>query len=70
MHVIEAAACGLTGDEGPSASGNAAPEQQAAASNSSSQVPWEGPDESQETTSLQLRLADGSRMVRTFINLP
>ncbi|BDA46940.1 NSFL1 cofactor p47 [Coccomyxa sp. Obi] len=56
----------LSGDDGPSASGSGAPEQQAAAPDSSSQVPWEGPDESQETTSLQLRLADGSRMVARF----
>lgn len=69
MHVTEAAACGSTGDDGPSASGDA-PGQQAAAPDSSSQVPWEGPDESQETTSLQLRLADGSRMVRSLIQFP
>ncbi|CAL8471559.1 g11101 [Coccomyxa elongata] len=56
----------LSGDDGPSASGDAAHEQQAAAPDSSSQAPWEGPDESQETTSLQLRLADGSRMVARF----
>lgn len=29
-------------------------------------VTWEGPDESQPTTSIQLRLADGSRMVAKF----
>ncbi len=52
------------GDEGASGSGSAA------APPPSLSVPpaltWEGADESQPTTSIQLRLADGSRMVAKF----
>lgn len=33
---------------------------------SSSSTPWAGVDESQPATSIQLRLADGSRMVARF----
>lgn len=47
-------------DAGPSApSSSAAPA-------TGSKVAWEGPDESKPTTSIQLRLADGSRVVATF----
>ncbi|EIE21930.1 SEP-domain-containing protein [Coccomyxa subellipsoidea C-169] len=56
----------LSADDGPSASSEATPEQPAAAPAAGSQMPWEGPDESKDTTSLQLRLADGSRMVARF----
>lgn len=56
--------CVPAGDEGASTSGAAAAPPPSTASPGS--VVWEGADESQPTTSIQLRLADGSRMVAKF----
>lgn len=50
-------------DDAPGTSATAAP---APAPGSTAQVPWEGADRSLPTTSIQLRLADGSRMVAEF----
>jgi hypothetical protein len=63
--------CVHAADDAPSAPTEAAPAPAQPAAAAPPAAPaasgaWEGPDESQETTSLQLRLADGSRMVRTW----
>ncbi|GFH07375.1 uncharacterized protein HaLaN_02163 [Haematococcus lacustris] len=49
------------GNSGPSASSEAGPSSSAAAS--AAEGEWEGVNEAQPTTSLQLRLADGARLV-------
>ncbi|KAJ9528251.1 hypothetical protein QJQ45_014237 [Haematococcus lacustris] len=52
------------GNSGPSASSEAGPSSSAAAS--AAEGEWEGVNEAQPTTSLQLRLADGARLVARF----
>ncbi|KAL6763933.1 ubiquitin-related domain-containing protein [Haematococcus lacustris] len=52
------------GTSGPGASSEAGPSSSAAAS--AAEGEWEGVNEAQPTTSLQLRLADGARLVARF----
>ena len=51
---------------GPSSSSGAAAAA-AASSSAAAQGEWAGVDETKPTTSLQLRMADGSRMVRSEV---